>query len=483
MTKLVFDLIAVDKSSDSTDAITVNAPRVRGSVRGSGVVTPRKVTITAPAGEQEIEVEPGDLDIRIVSGKQSENLSVVVPDEERVLLSDLIGAQAANPNELLRLWAAIRDIEVPTELPATNTYTRAEIDELLEKIQDSLEPKGESPDWGVLESIDTRLEDLAFRTDNLERREPVVGLDGQDGHTPTIGENGNWFINGEDTGFPSRGERGEEGMPGPDGPEGPEGPQGPQGEPGLDGMDGAEGPQGPQGEPGPQGEQGPPGEPGRDGQDGAEGPQGPAGERGEPGPQGTPGADGKRGPQGERGPAGQDVDPKALADLIDRLSRLENRMSRLPKPVEVVPSGKELPKNVYGKPDINVWVRQTLEKYGESLKGVAELPFDLDTSSVTSMYKMFKGCSSLTSVPEMDTSSVTNMVSMFEGCSSLTSVPELDASSATSTSYMFEGCSSLTDGNVRLIRNDGTTPLSINMIVNSGLTRNPFFDANGNPIN
>ena len=416
MTKLVFDLIAVDKSSDSTDAITVNAPRVRGSVRGSGVVTPRKVTITAPAGEQEIEVEPGDLDIRIVSGKQSENLSVVVPDEERVLLSDLIGAQAANPNELLRLWAAIRDIEVPTELPATNTYTRAEIDELLVKIQDSLEPKGESPDWGVLESIDSRLKDLAFRTDNLERREPVVGLDGQDGHTPTIGENGNWFINGEDTGFPSRGERGEEGMPGPDGPEGPEGPQGPQGEP---------------------------------------------------------------------GPAGQDADSEALADLINRLVSLEARMNKLHplKPVEIVPNEEEWPLDEDEDLSINEWLKQTLEKYGETFEDVVELPFELDTSSVTNMNLMFKGCSSLTSIPELDTSSVTNMGGMFNGCSSLTSIPELDTSSVTDMSYMFRGCSSLTDGNVRLIRNDGTKPRYLtNMIINSGLTREPFFDANGNPI-
>lgn len=40
------------------------------------------------------------------------------------------------------------------------------------------------------------------------------GKDGKDGATPTIGENENWFINGEDTGKPSRGEQGEKGEPG-----------------------------------------------------------------------------------------------------------------------------------------------------------------------------------------------------------------------------------------------------------------------------
>lgn len=102
------------------------------------------------------------------------------------------------------------------------------------------------------------------------------GKDGGDAATPTIGENGNWFINGEDTGKPSRGE------------------QGPQGPAGADGEDGA---QGPQGDPGPQGERGPQGPAGKDGAQGPEGPQG---------PQGPAGADGAPGPQGDPGPAGAD---------------------------------------------------------------------------------------------------------------------------------------------------------------------------------
>ena len=40
------------------------------------------------------------------------------------------------------------------------------------------------------------------------------GVDGQNGYTPYIGSNGNWWINGEDTGKPSRG------VQGPQGPEG-----------------------------------------------------------------------------------------------------------------------------------------------------------------------------------------------------------------------------------------------------------------------
>ena len=43
------------------------------------------------------------------------------------------------------------------------------------------------------------------------------GIDGVDGITPTIGDNGNWYLGNEDTGKPSRGIQGEQGIPGNDG--------------------------------------------------------------------------------------------------------------------------------------------------------------------------------------------------------------------------------------------------------------------------
>ena len=106
---------------------------------------------------------------------------------------------------------------------------------------------------------------------------------------------------------------------------------------------------------------------------------------------------------------------------------------------------------------------------------------DMDTAQVTSMRAMFYNCSSLTSVPDMDTAQVTNMRVMFSGCSSLTSVPDMDTAQVTNMRAMFYNCSSLTDGNVRLIGrhpNVNTT----DMITRSGLTREPFYDTNGNPI-
>lgn len=77
--------------------------------------------------------------------------------------------------------------------------------------------------------------------------EIMDGLDGGEAATPEIGANGNWYINGVDTGKPSRGEQG---------------PQGEQGERGPQGLRGLQGLKGDTGDTGPQGPQGPKGDPG-----------------------------------------------------------------------------------------------------------------------------------------------------------------------------------------------------------------------------
>ena len=84
-------------------------------------------------------------------------------------------------------------------------------------------------------------------------------FDGADGITPTIGENGNWYLGDIDTNKPSRGEKGDTGEKGEKGDTGSTGPTGPQGD---------IGPQGPQGEIGPQGPKGDTGATGATGADG-----------------------------------------------------------------------------------------------------------------------------------------------------------------------------------------------------------------------
>ncbi len=85
------------------------------------------------------------------------------------------------------------------------------------------------------------------------------GTDGEDGVSPTveIGENGNWYIDGEDTGIAAEGPQGPHGKTGPQGPEGEQGPQGEAGDTPyigengnwwVDGKDTGTAAQGPQGE-------------------------------------------------------------------------------------------------------------------------------------------------------------------------------------------------------------------------------------------
>ena len=87
-------------------------------------------------------------------------------------------------------------------------------------------------------------------------------FDGLDGITPTIGDNGNWFLGDTDTNKPSRGEKGETGA---SGPQGPQGEIGPKGDTGVQGPQGEQGPKGDTGDVGPQGPKGDTGATGADG--------------------------------------------------------------------------------------------------------------------------------------------------------------------------------------------------------------------------
>ena len=82
---------------------------------------------------------------------------------------------------------------------------------------------GEDGNWWIGETNTckpSRGRDGRDGTDGYDGRDGVDGTDGKDGkdgkdgYTPTIGSNGNWFINGRDTGKPSRGPQGTPGTPG-----------------------------------------------------------------------------------------------------------------------------------------------------------------------------------------------------------------------------------------------------------------------------
>lgn len=125
--------------------------------------------------------------------------------------------------------------------------------------------------------------------------------------------------------------------------------------------------------------------------------------------------------------------------------------------------------------------RAACTQYGVDYATMTELPFLLDTSASANLSNLFRDCAYLKTVPPMDTSNVTSFNYMFQGCWSITHVPDLHAATATSATYMFRYCEELTDGNVRLIgKHPNVTTTS--MIQASGLTREPFYDTNGNPI-
>ena len=76
------------------------------------------------------------------------------------------------------------------------------------------------------------------------------GKDGRDGRTPTIGENGNWWIGDTDTGVKAAAADGRDGADGKDGVDGKDGANGKDGIDGKDGVDGKDGTDGAQGAPG-----------------------------------------------------------------------------------------------------------------------------------------------------------------------------------------------------------------------------------------
>ena len=76
---------------------------------------------------------------------------------------------------------------------------------------------------------------------------------------------------------------------------------------------------------------------------------------------------------------------------------------------------------------------------GTSIEGLISYS---DTSSVTSMSRMFYQCSNLVTIPQLDTSNVTAMTYMFRECSNLTTI-KLDTSKVRVMSYIFENCRNL----------------------------------------
>ena len=125
----------------------------------------------------------------------------------------------------------------------------------------------------------------------------LATIKGENGLTPFIGENGNWWIGTTDTGVSAKGAKGDTGA---------QGEQGIQGEKGDTGATGATGAQGIQGEKGDKGDKGDTGATGATGAQGAQGEKGDKGDKGDTGATGAAGKDGTNGTNGEDGQDGED---------------------------------------------------------------------------------------------------------------------------------------------------------------------------------
>ena len=99
---------------------------------------------------------------------------------------------------------------------------------------------------------------------------------------------------------------------------------------------------------------------------------------------------------------------------------------------------------------------------------------NIDTSNVSNMNGMFRGCTSLTSVPSFNTSNVTDMSSMFVDCSSLKTVQLFDTSNVTNMGYMLQFCSSLTT--VPSFNTSNVTNMSYMFQDCTSLTSVPYFN-------
>ena len=102
------------------------------------------------------------------------------------------GDTSTNPS--LPVWAQIQGMI--GNLDDLNTAAKSS---LVAAVNEALTKGGGEVDPATVQKI---VEDY------LKANPPQAGTDGKDGITPTIGENGNWYLGDTDTGKPSRGENG-----------------------------------------------------------------------------------------------------------------------------------------------------------------------------------------------------------------------------------------------------------------------------------
>ena len=199
-----------------------------------------------------------------VYGVDAEN-QVVIPSiwtELGVIQGAATPSGDASTEPSLPVWAQIQ--AMVGDLEALDTEVKSD---LVAAVNEALTKVGEIDPEAVQKIVD----------DYLKTNPSQAGSDGKDGITPTIGENGNWYLGDTDTGKPSRGAAGAKGTDGANGKDGAKGDKGDPGEKGDKGdaftyadftaeqLAALKGEKGDKGDPGAKGNPGEKGNPGADG--------------------------------------------------------------------------------------------------------------------------------------------------------------------------------------------------------------------------
>ena len=159
--------------------------------------------------EEKVTLYQGDIQISfcgIIPGDEAED-----PDKNRwntTINTDctcLVGLKStqmvaeSNPDALAQIWAAIDELKAGGGGSGTPGKDGREIE---------IQNNGTAIQWRYVGDSDW--------TDLVQLSEITgpKGDPGEDGITPTIGENGNWYLGSTDTGKPSRGEKGDTGNKG-----------------------------------------------------------------------------------------------------------------------------------------------------------------------------------------------------------------------------------------------------------------------------
>lgn len=159
--------------------------------------------------EEKVTLYQGDIQISfcgIIPGDEQED-----PDKNRwgttintdcTVLTGLKCTQQvaeSNPDALAQIWAAIDELKAGGGGGGTPGKDGREIE---------IQNNGTAIQWRYVGDSDW--------TDLVQLSEITgpKGDPGEDGVTPTIGENGNWYLGDEDTGKPSRGDKGDPGQTG-----------------------------------------------------------------------------------------------------------------------------------------------------------------------------------------------------------------------------------------------------------------------------